>query len=440
MQTSLWILLVLVARIIANIDLEPMYLDLDSQMEQLHLSPMTHTNVTDSGPDPSNVFTLATLVHHPQACAYDLRNAYQISASFWSLAVTQDFLRAYKCDKITDTLFRSAVPDQPLKWGRSTNATRLAAKACRFMAQHKASPQGQPLVALNGTHFRSNNFLAINHTDLYATTNWSISITNYHLQIISIQAEPYSNIVSSPEFLQMHPCKFQAAYCQSDASMVVWNVPSKTEGCEVAHHLANFCYLTPTEMLCPDAHLAIMTPGDPRAQSCGINLGLARAIVQDPMRHVNDLRFNVSHKTDFDIHHIYDRVRLGHRQHVFVYHIATCSHIPRFRLKDIPISHRPIFNHHAEWTNDTSAQSSVSHSKFNQESAEPDFYDLAPGFGDSPHDKVQLANYDSENINDALLSSAIEWITPRQFHQELLQNQTSLQHGFSKLALNLVSD
>jgi hypothetical protein len=289
------------------------------------------------------VYTLGFLSHHSSFCPISIRNAYIVKVSFWSNVLNKSTFPAFKCSRFEEIWNRKYHETKPVQWNVQTKESTLSYEACEYMAKYHTSPSQQPLFQINATHFNTNDKMQLNHSMLYASTNWNHTILNYHLQFINISVNQNSGLIESLDAPAMEICTFSDHVCHDNNKTVIWNVQSNNT-CLFQEHIDNQCFLTESRLTCPSIGITVSEHEEVLSPKCGTDLGVIRARLTNfsPFQMDNPINQRLFYNIDTNFATLYNDVNENQQQQIQLFHIAHCGSIPkridepRF-FKDMPL-------------------------------------------------------------------------------------------------------
>lgn len=297
-------------------------LQLDAPNSRIVITNETVANVEQP------VYTLGMLRLHSPACSFSLQNNYMVKVSFWSTLVDRLHITAYRCSRNTEVWTHVFNPKIPLSWDIKTTSHKLTPKACEYMTYYRVSPLGQPLVQVNTSHFDTSITMMLNNTMLLSTANWTLSVVNYHLQLINLTIDHQTGSVQSPDIQDMDYCDYQDSHCYDKNDVIVWNVQDK-QSCTFRKQEAQ-CYLSENQLVCPSLMITVLDYLAAKHHTCGTPLGVTRSQVVniDPVMAEKLIDANAKYRIAMKFSNIYNSIFLGTTQHLQVFHISSCGSSP----------------------------------------------------------------------------------------------------------------
>jgi hypothetical protein len=322
-------------------------LRMDNDEHKLHI---TETKSLKQDPNEP-VYTLGALRFQAHNCPFYLGNAYLISTSFWSNVISTSTFKAYRCSRTTETWTRVYNQNKPLEWNIVKTSSRLSHAACKYMATYSASPNGDPLQSTNQTHSRTQNHFVFNTTLLHASNNWTHNVTNYFLQETHLTYDSLRNLIQSPDTTELEPCSYSSGVCYDSHFTTIWNVYNN-QSCEIQQFRADSCYVTREYVYCPSLSITIGDYQKTKADLCGADLGIIRALLQDDDTTDNNLHLNstAKYRVNIDFSNLYENIKIRHTQHLKLFHVTSCGAVPALaKLPKNVLRHANSRNPDAEW-------------------------------------------------------------------------------------------
>jgi len=305
-------------------------LSINNLNHTLNIKPLGSSHITTQTP----IWVLATLKSRPDVCSFDLRSAIMVAVSLWSNIMPTTKLSGFFCSRTIEHWSKPADKNSRFSHDIIIEKDVIAHGACEFMSRERHCPKGNKLVALNATTMGTNHRPLINDSLLASHQPWTQVVHNYYLHRVEFTLDSFTNFVQAPLLVNLDQnCAFKDQYCYGDQGVLVWNIPlDSSDHCQFNYHHASDCYLSSSQLICPELKISVMSHLDAVYDSCGTDLGYVRASVQDhtgdlePVSHA--LNLTEEYGMELDFHRLLSMVTIGKPSYIKLLHIASCQTYP----------------------------------------------------------------------------------------------------------------